>query len=60
MPEYRLYCMGGDGSFTKSREIVTDSDEAAIAFARQLKIPTKCELWERERLVAALEAHWDS
>jgi hypothetical protein len=57
MPEYRLYCIGGDGHFEKSHEIVADDDDDALTKARALKLPVKCELWERGRMVAKIEAH---
>jgi hypothetical protein len=57
MPEYRLYCLDGADKFTKSHEIEAESDAAAIETARNMKLPVKCELWERGRMVAKLPAH---
>jgi hypothetical protein len=55
MAEYRLYCLNGAGGFTKAHEITADSDEEALQIARDMKLPIKCELWERGRKIAALE-----
>jgi hypothetical protein len=58
MTQYRLYCLNDRGTFTKSHEIDADDDEQAVSKARELKLPVKCELWDHERLVAELQAHW--
>ena len=57
MGEYRLYCIGDDGRFTKSDEIDAKDDDEALALSRKMKLPVKCELWERGRLMAKLSAH---
>jgi len=57
MREYRLYCLDGVGKFTKVHEIEAESDEEALDAARAMKLPTKCELWQRDRLMAKLPAH---
>lgn len=57
MGDYRLYCLDGAGKFTKSHEIRADSDKEALAAARAMKLPVKCELWNRSRMVATLDAH---
>jgi hypothetical protein len=57
MPQYRLYCLNERGGFSKSHEIDAPSDEDAVADAKSMKLPVKCELWNRERLVARLPAH---
>jgi hypothetical protein len=56
MPEYRLYCLDGAGKFTNAHEITATDDADALARARELKLPVKCELWERGRLVAKIPA----
>lgn len=55
MPYYRLYCIDGSGKFTKAHDIRADDDDDALAIARDMKLPVKCELWERGRMVATLE-----
>jgi hypothetical protein len=35
-------------------EIAAADDEEAVASARAMKLPVKCELWERDRLVTTL------
>lgn len=56
MADYRLYCLDGAGKITKSHEIDAKNDAEALILARQMKLPVKCELWERARLVAKLPA----
>ena len=56
MPEYRLYCVDGAGRFTRAHEIEAPTDEDAISQAAALKLPVQCELWERGRKVAELDA----
>jgi hypothetical protein len=53
--EYRLYCVNDAGAFTRAHEIMATSDEQALQIARDMKLPVKCELWERARKVAVLE-----
>jgi len=57
MPEYRLYCLNERGGISKSREISAGNDEDALAQARAMKLPVKCELWEGARMVAELPAN---
>lgn len=57
MSDYRLYCRNGSGRFTDVHEIVAASDGEALAKARAMKIPGKCELWERGRIVAVIDPH---
>lgn len=55
---YRLYCFSElTGRVTASEEVEADSDEEAIASVRARKMPVKCELWHRDRLVAELDPH---
>jgi hypothetical protein len=58
MPEYRLYCLDGGGQIGFADWIEADGDEDAIAQARRLKRNgQKCEVWQRARLIAALDGH---
>ena len=57
MAEYRLYCLSDVGGFTSAHEIAANTDEEAIQAAREMKIPVKCELWERGRKIAVLDPH---
>ena len=53
---YRLYCFSElTGRVTKAEEFEANSDEEAIAAVGARKIPVKCELWHRDRLVAELD-----
>lgn len=58
MLDYRLYCLGGDGRFIKAHDFVAEDDDEAIAKAKSLKLQSKCELWEHDRLVAEISADW--
>jgi hypothetical protein len=57
MRDYRLYCLDAKGSIHHAEWIEAAGDEEAVAKARELKKnAVKCEVWERHRLVAALNA----
>jgi hypothetical protein len=56
MPEYRLYCLDGDGHFAQVHEIGAISDADALQQTLEMKLGVKCELWQRGRLVARLPA----
>ncbi len=57
MAEYRLYCLDGLGGIDFAEVIQASTDEEAIAKARELKRAVlKCEVWQGQRLVAALDA----
>jgi hypothetical protein len=43
MPEYRLYCLNEHGGFSRSHEIPAGDDADAIARAKAMKLPVKCE-----------------
>ena len=57
MSEYRLYCLGGDGKIEAAEEITASGDAEAIMIAKSMKKPVKCELWERGRMVALIDAY---
>jgi hypothetical protein len=57
MPEYRLYCLNDQGAFARSHEINAADDKDAVVRARAMKLPVKCELWQRGRMVAVLDPH---
>ena len=56
MAEYRLYCLNEHGHFSKVYEMTADSDQEAVANARELKVIVDCELWSGDHLVATLPA----
>jgi hypothetical protein len=41
MPEYRLYCLGGDGKIEQRHDIEAKTDEDAVMIARSKKLPVK-------------------
>jgi hypothetical protein len=55
MPEYRLYCLGGDGRIEGAEQIAAAGDAEAVMLARAMKKAVKCELWQAGRMVAILE-----
>ena len=55
MAAYRLYCLDGAGHIGLADWIEADTDEDAIAKARNLKPGAhRCEIWLGQRLVAKL------
>jgi hypothetical protein len=57
MATYRLYCLDRLGSISLADWIEAPDDEDAVRQAHELKNgSSKCEVWERRRLVASLEA----
>jgi hypothetical protein len=55
MTTYRLYCLDGWGHIGLADWLEVPSDQDAIEEAHRLK-PTaaKCEIWQGDRLIAAL------
>ena len=56
MPDYRLYSLDGLGKFAEVHVITAVNDADALAQARALKLFAKCELRDRDRKVAAIDA----
>ncbi len=53
--DYRLYCIDQAGKAEGTAQIVeANSDDEAIVLSRIKKLPVRCELWERDRLVATI------
>lgn len=59
MSDCRLYCLDGQGHFTKAHDIGAETDPEALDRARKMKLPVKSELWKRGRKLATLDAHRD-
>ena len=57
MPDYRLYCLNNHGRIVKAHDVEARNDEEAIAAAKDMQLPSKCELWDKDRLVAEIEAY---
>jgi hypothetical protein len=57
MRDYRLYCLDGSGKFTTVHEIDAKDDAEALQKSRDLKLLVKCELWDKERMVAVIEPY---
>lgn len=56
LPEYRHYRLDGAGNIVSAEWLDAVDDADAVRKARELKIPTDCELWDRNRFVARIEA----
>ena len=58
MVAYRLYCLDGAGKITLADDIDASDDAHAVEIARKVhRNARKCEVWQRNRLVATLNAH---
>lgn len=56
MADYRLHCLDHNGNISLAEWITADTDEEAIAHARQLEHGArKCEVWQQQRLVATID-----
>ena len=58
MAEYRLYRLDGVNRITRAEAVIAASDKDAIDVVRGMKLPVKCELWHRDRLVATIPGKW--
>ena len=54
MRQYRVYRVNGSGGIENAEWLEADDDEQAIQLAVELSGGLKCEVWERDRLVASL------
>lgn len=54
MAKYRLYCLNADGMSVAAEWIEAASDGEAVQQARALQGLRQCEVWQGNRLVAAL------
>ena len=52
---YRLFCMDWFGKIMGVETIDAASDEEAVEIAREMDLGIKCEVWDRQRLVARIE-----
>jgi hypothetical protein len=56
MQDYRLYCLDGAGNISLAEWIEADDDVDAVRQAQLLKRGAmKCEVWQGQRLVAAID-----
>ena len=60
MVAYRLYCMDGLGKIGHVEILNAKDDAEAIHLAYEKKLPVSCEVWDRNRLVAAIPPHSDT
>ena len=52
MPAYRLYYLDGTGKVASAEWLDATDDDTALALARDLCKTRRCELWDRQRLIA--------
>jgi hypothetical protein len=52
---YRYYCLDGVGHLHSAEWFEADSDEHAVAIIREKHPEGRCEVWQGERLVAAVK-----
>jgi hypothetical protein len=56
MAAYRLYCLDGTGRISLADWIEATTDDEAIKEARHIKHgAVKCEIWQKDRLIAQIE-----
>jgi hypothetical protein len=55
MPEYRAYVVGEDGHFTNRRAFISDNDDDATVWARQLVDGCDVELWSGARFAVRIK-----
>ena len=55
MTDYRLYCLDGAGKIGTGEWVEATGDAEAIMLVRAKKLLVRCELWDRNRLVATIE-----
>lgn len=56
MPGYRHYRLDGAGNIVSADWLDAVDDAEAIRKARSLQLLTDCELWDRNRFIARIEA----
>jgi hypothetical protein len=56
MSGYRLYCLDGAGNIIRAEPLMAATDEEAVHRAQEMNICFKTEVWQRDRLVAAIDA----
>jgi hypothetical protein len=56
MPQYRHYLLDGAGNITSAQWLAASDDDDAIAQVEARKLSCACEIWDRKRLVARIEA----
>jgi hypothetical protein len=57
---YRLFCMDWFGKIMGIETIQAASDQEAVEIARALDLGIKCEVWDRQRLIARIERTVDA
>lgn len=59
--DYRLYCLDGANRFDRAENFEAPDDNEAVRRARSLMgAALKCEVWQRNRLVARIDRSADA
>lgn len=56
LPGYRHYRLDGAGNISSAEWIEATGDDDAVRQVREQKLPFRSEIWDRNRLVARIEA----
>ena len=54
MNTYRLYCVDRTGKIVAAEWLAASDDDEALRLARALNRDSSCELWKRDKFVAAI------
>jgi len=56
MRTYRVYCLDGSGSIEQAHWLEAQCDDDALLKLHDMPIGSRCELWDRDRLVGEVVA----
>jgi hypothetical protein len=56
LPGYRHYRLDGAGNISSAEWIDATDDDDAVRQVRERRLPFQSEIWDRDRLVARIEA----
>ncbi len=54
MKIYKVFCFDTSGTIIGFETVEASSDQEAVARAGEVQLSTRCEVWDREKLVAAI------
>lgn len=55
LTNFRLYRLDGAGKITTAEWLSADDEDHALQLAREMKLPTAVEIWDRNRLVGRVD-----
>lgn len=56
MAAYRLYCFSGHGKIGRVEILEAQTDEKAVRMAYERRLSVSCEVWDRDRFIAHIQA----